>query len=135
MLKKIHVETLLVSQSENGEDRISTAAEGVCMIEETGVMLRYDEPENQGTVQLLLAEALADLKRNGAICSRMTFIEGRLLPCPYTTPDGPLDFSIFTHAQTFVINATGGKFQARYTLLAANRQVADNVLTVEWHFK
>lgn len=134
MLKKAHIETLLVSHTENGEYRITTQSQGACIVEETGIMLRYAEPENQGSAMLMLTDGLADLKRNGQVRSRMTFIEGRLLPCPYTAQEGTFDFSLFTHSQSFIINATGGRFQARYTLLAAGRQVADNVLTIEWHF-
>ena len=84
MLKKSKIQTLLVSTTENGEDLIRTAAVGGCLIEETGVMLRYPESDNHGTVTLLLTDTLADLKRRGDISSRMTFIDGKLLPCPYT---------------------------------------------------
>lgn len=134
MLKKSKIQTLLVSTTENGEDLIRTADVGGCLIEETGVMLRYPESDNHGTVTLLLTDTLADLKRRGDISSRMTFIDGKLLPCPYTTPQGELDFSLYTHAQSFTLNASGGRFQARFTMLAAGKQVADNVLTVEWSF-
>ena len=134
MLKRCNIETLLISNTENGEDLIRTAAKGGCLIEENGLMLRYPEKENKGTASLLLTDGLADLKRNGDTRSRMTFVEGKLLPCAYTTPRGTIDFSLFTHQQHFTVNGEGGKFEARYTMLAAGKQVADNVLTVEWTF-
>ena len=65
MLKRCTIQTLLVSNTENGEDLIRTEAKGGCLIEETGIMLRYAEAENHGTASLLLTEGLADLKRNG----------------------------------------------------------------------
>lgn len=135
MLKKAKIHTLLVSQTENGEDTITTTAAGGCLIDETGVMLRYAEEANDGNATLVLADGLADLRRRGRTTSRMTFIEGRLMPCPYHTEAGDLDISLFTHTQQFTVNAVGGRFQARYALLAAGRHVADNVLTVEWTFE
>lgn len=135
MLKKIHIETLLVSNTENGEDIIRTESKGGCLIEENGIMLRYSESQNNGTAVLLLTEGLADLKRHGDTEARMTFVEGKLIPCTYKTPNGMLDFSLFTHEQTFDINEQGGRFEARYTMLAAGKQVADNVLTVNWTFE
>lgn len=135
MLKKIHIETLLVSNTENGEDIIRTESKGGCLIEENGIMLRYSESQNNGTAVLLLTEGLADLKRHGDTEVRMTFVEGKLIPCTYKTPNGMLDFSLFTHEQTFDINKQGGRFKARYTMLAAGKQVADNVLTVNWTFE
>ena len=135
MLKRCTIQTLLVSNTENGEDLIRTEAKGGCLIEETGLMLRYTETENQGTASLLLTEGLADLKRNGDTRSRMTFVNAKLLPCSYVTPKGTLDFSIYTHEQSFTVDAQGGCFKVRYTLLAAGKQVADNVLTVEWTFE
>lgn len=135
MLKKIHIETLLVSNTENGEDIIRTESKGGCLIEENGIMLRYSESQNNGTAVLLLTEGLADLKRHGDTEARMTFVEGKLIPCTYKTPNGMLDFSLFTHEQNFDINEQGGRFEARYTMLAAGKQVADNVLTVNWTFE
>lgn len=135
MLKKIRIETLLVSNTENGEDIIRTESKGGCLIEENGIMLRYSESQNNGTAVLLLTEGLADLKRHGDTEARMTFVEGKLIPCTYKTPNGMLDFSLFTHEQKFDINEQGGRFEARYTMLAAGKQVADNVLTVNWTFE
>lgn len=134
MLKKVKIDTLLVSVTENGEDRIASHCEGVCKVEESGMVLHYAEKDNQGTAQLLISDDIADLNRSGLTRSRMTFIEGRMLPCPYTTPQGELDLSIFTHSFSTTLSAEGGRFQARYTMMVAGRQVADNVLTVEFKF-
>lgn len=134
MLKKAHISTILVTNHDNGEDVIRTESDGICQIEDNGILLRYPEAENNGIAILLITEALADLKRRGTTRSRLTFIEKRLLPCPYSTPHGDLDISIFTHQHHLQLNTTGGRFQARYTLLAAGHQVADNVLTVEFAF-
>ena len=92
MLKKANIQTILVSTTENGEDLIRTESVGGCLIEENGIMLRYTEKENSGTATLLLTEGLADLKRHGHTESRMTFVEGKLLPCLYTTPNGGVYF-------------------------------------------
>lgn len=134
MLKKIRIETTLVTAGENGDDVIRTCAEGTCVVGESGLTLRYPEPENNGLVELLLADSLADLKRNGDTCSRMTFIDARMLPCIYQTPHGPLPMSIYTHEQSFAVNAAGGRFQTRYALMIDGRHTADNTLTVEWNF-
>lgn len=134
MLKKIHIETLLVSNTENGEDVIHTENNGGCLIEENGIMLRYRESSNNGNATLLLTEGLADLKRHGDTEARMTFVDGKLIPCTYKTQNGMLDFSLFTHQQAFTIDAQGGRFEARYSMLAAGKQVADNVLTITWTF-
>ena len=134
MLKKVKINTLLVSVTDNGEDRITSQSDGVCKVEETGLVLHYAEKDNHGTAQLLISSDIADLNRKGLTRSRMTFIEGRMLPCPYTTPQGDLDLSLFTHSFSSSVNALGGRFQARYTMMAAGRQVADNVLTVEFTF-
>ncbi len=134
MLKKIHVETLLVSTTENGDDLLRSEAQGGCLIEETGLMLRYGETANKGTATLLLTDALADLRRQGDTTARLTFVEGKLLDCPYRTPQGSLPLSLYTHSQHFEVDAQGGHFEARYTLLAAGKQVADNQLTVKWTF-
>lgn len=134
MLKRIELTTLLVSVTENGEDTIRSVSKGSCLIEETGIMLKYKEEQNDGTASLLLTDGLADLKRHGQTQSRFTFINARLLPCVYVTPQGALDLSIYTHNQSFEINAQGGSFDARYTLLASGQQVADNTLTIKWNF-
>ncbi len=134
MLKKVKIRTVLVSVTDNGEDRITSHSEGVCKVEESGLVLHYAEKDNQGTAQLLISPDIADLNRSGLTRSRMTFIEGRMLPCPYTTPQGDFDLSIFTHSFSTKLSNEGGRFQARYTLMAAGRQVADNVLTVEFSF-
>ncbi len=134
MLKKVKIRTVLVSVTDNGEDRITSHSEGVCKVEESGLVLHYAEKDNQGTAQLLISTDIADLNRSGLTRSRMTFIEGRMLPCPYTTPQGDFDLSIFTHSFSTKLSNEGGRFQARYTLMAAGRQVADNVLTVEFSF-
>ena len=134
MLKKSHIKTLLVSTTDNGEDIIRPEADGGGLIDESGQMLRYAERDNDGTASLLLTDGFADLKRNGRIKSRMTFVDGKLVPCAYTTPNGALDFSLYTHSTLLNVTPEGGRFEARYTMLAAGKQVADNVLTVEWQF-
>ena len=66
--------------------------------------------------------------------ARLTFVEAKLIDCPYRTPQGELALSLYTHSQHFEVDAQGGRFEARYTLLAAGTQVADNTLTVKWKF-
>ncbi len=134
MLKKIQVETLLVSTTENGEDILRSEAQGGCLIEDDGLMVRYAEMQNNGTATLVLTDSLADLRRQGDTSSRLTFVEGKLIDCFYRTPQGELSLSLYTHSQQFAVDAQGGHFEARYTLLAAGQQVADNVLTVKWTY-
>ena len=98
-------------------------------------MVTYPEPENEGHTQLIIANELADLQRRGQTQSRMTFIEQRMLPCQYTTPHGPINMSIYTHQHAFALNAEGGRFVARYTVMVDGGHVADNELTIEWTFK
>lgn len=133
MLKRATIQTVLVSVTENGEDVIRTESTGGCLIEENGVMLRYAEKENKGTATLLLTDTLADLKRRGDTTSRMTFVQGRMLPCPYHTGRaGDIDLSIYTHKTDFTLSPAGGRFSASFSVMIAGRQVADNTLTVEW---
>lgn len=133
MLKRAIIQTVLVSVTESGEDVIRTESEGACLIEGNGVLLRYPEKGNSGNATLLLTDSLADLKRRGETTSRMTFIEGRMLPCPYRTDKvGEMDMSIYTHETRFSLSAAGGRFTARFTVLIAGKQTADNTLTIEW---
>lgn len=134
MLKKVHLNITLNTQTENGDDHLHTEAEGGCVVEDSGIMLRYIEPDNHGHATLLLTDGLADLKRKGNTSSRMTFIANKLIPCVYETPHGPLDLSIYTHSEHYSVTPEGGIFEVRYTLLAAGRQVADNHLKVALQF-
>lgn len=135
MLKKSQIKTHLVTVTDNGTDHIDTSARGICQVEESGLMLRYPEDDNEGYAMLLIAGELVDLKRHGQTESRMTFIEGRLLPMNYVTPRGSFDFSVYTHSQTCEVNALGGTLRLQYSLLQSGRQVADNELTVSWTFE
>ena len=132
MLKRIKVETRLAAQTENGEDVIVTESAGTAVIDRDGLLLRYAEAENEGEAQLLLSDSIADLHRK--VRSRMTFVEGRLLPMPYATPEGTYDFSLFTHSLRLSVSPAGGEFAAKYSLLAGGRQVSDNQLAVRWTF-
>ena len=134
MLKKIKVETRLAAQTENGEDMIATESKGTAVIDRDGLLLRYAEPENEGEARLLLSDSIADLHRKGQVHSRMTFVEGRLLPMPYATPEGAYDFSLFTHNFKIAVSPEGGEFIAKYSLLAGVQQVSDNRLAVRWTF-
>ena len=134
MLKRIKVETRLAAQTENGADVIVTESAGTAVIDRDGLLLRYVEAENEGEAQLLLSDSIADLHRKGQVRSRMTFVEGRLLPMPYATPEGTYDFSLFTHRQRLIVSPDGGEFSATYSLLAGGQQVSDNELTVRWTF-
>ena len=134
MLKRIKVETRLAAQTENGEDVIVTESAGTAVIDRDGLLLRYAEAENEGKAQLLLSDSIADLHRTGQVRSRMTFVEGRLLPMPYATPSGTYDFSLFTHSLRLSVSPVGGEFAAKYSLLAGGQQVSDNQLAVRWTF-
>lgn len=132
MLKRAQIETVLRSVTPNGEDVIRSESAGTCLIEQTGVMLRYPEAENHGHAMLVVADGLADLRRKGNVVSRMTFVEGRLLPCPYNAAGSELDLSLYTHSFAFELYADGGRLRLEYTLLSGGVQVADNELTVAW---
>lgn len=134
MLKKAQINTRLLSVTDNGEETILTEGNGGCLIEESGVMLRYAEPRNHGTATLIIGNVLAQLRRNGDVESRLTFVEGQLIPADYQAGETKLDFSIFTHSRSFELNAEGGTLTLRYTLLLAGTQVADNTLTIQWKF-
>ena len=47
---------------ENGADEIRSECYGACITEGNDVMLRYAEPDNDGTAHLLITDGLADLK-------------------------------------------------------------------------
>lgn len=132
MLKRVHIETVLRSVTHNGEDVIRSESQGTCQIEKSGVMLRYAEAENYGHATLVVADGLADLCRKGAVTSRMTFVEGRLLPCPYRTAGHELGLALFTHSFEFELHAGGGRLHLTYTLLSDGVQIADNELTIAW---
>lgn len=134
MLKKAQITTRLLSVTDSGDETILTESCGGCLIEESGVMLRYQEERNHGTATLIIGDALAQLRRKGDVDSRLTFVEGQLIPADYVTGGNRLDFSLFTHSRTFELDARGGRLQLRYTLLLAGTQVADNTLTIQWNF-
>lgn len=134
MLKRINLETILVTTTENGTERIVTDATGSCLRQGSAMMLRYAEKLNEGNATLILSDDLADLRRNGLTTSRMTFIKGQLLPCPYSTPQGNIDIQIFTHEQTFEMGESGGEFHAKYSLLFSGQSTSDNELTIRWNF-
>ncbi|MDD6124395.1 MAG: DUF1934 domain-containing protein [Bacteroidales bacterium] len=134
MLKKVEVHTTLVTLGENGRDVICTTARGGCLMQDGDVMLRYPEPDNNGTAHLLITAGLADLKRQGDVRSRLTFIERKMQPCHYVTSAGALNLDIFTHSQSLVLTDTGGSFEARYTVLVGGAHATDNELKVEFTF-
>ena len=135
MSQHIEVTTRLVVQGGDGETETFTATlSGTCHVARSGLLLHYAEPDNGGHTSLIVADGLVQLQREGHIKSQMTFVEGRMLPMPYTSPHGALDFSLYTHSTLLNVTPDGGRFEARYTMLAAGKQVADNVLTVEWQF-
>lgn len=132
MLKRAHIKTRLVSTTEDGEDTIRTECHGTCQSEDGSVLLRYKEERSETQTALLLTAALADLKRRGAVEMRMTFIDGRMLPCAYRTAEGTADLSLYTHTQAYAFDGQRGRFVARYALLVSGRHATDNQLTVEW---
>ncbi len=120
---------------ENGADKIRSECYGACITEGNDVMLRYAEPDNDGTAHLLITDGLADLKRQGNTRARFTFVEGKLQPCFYATSVGALDLSIFTHSLSFQSTPQGGTFEVRYTVLVGGAQVLDNVLRIVYSFQ
>lgn len=135
MLKKVKLTTRLVSITESGEDCITREAEAAMLVEENGMMFRYKEEENEGTTTLIVAANLIDLRRRGRLQTRMTFIEGRLIPANYITPHGAIDLSVFTHQQHQEVNEQDGSIRIKYSVLSDGKQVADNDLTVTWETK
>lgn len=134
MLRKAQFEILLETTGENGEDRVQQTSQGAVRIEDNDAMLRYAEPDNEGTATLLLTDRLADLKRTGRIQARLTFLTGKLQDTYYTTPLGSLRLSVFTHAQHYTFDHEGGTFTARYSILIDGTHATDNCLTVQWRY-
>ena len=134
MLRKAQFDIRLETSGENGEDLVRQSSEGAVLVQDGDVMLRYAEPDNEGTATLLLTQHLADLKRKGRIQARLTFITGQLQDTFYTTPLGSLNLSIFTHAQQFAFNDEGGEFVAHYSILIDGAHTTDNRLSVKWRY-
>lgn len=134
MLKKSRIRTRLVTSTETGEETITTQATGGCLIDESGIMLRYAEEENHGTATLVAADSLAQLHRKGDVTSRLTFVENKLIPADYSVMQRNMDFSVFTHSRSFVLTPQGGRLEVKFTLLLAGAQVADNTLEICWDF-
>lgn len=132
MLKKVKLTTELQTLTENGEDTIRSEAEAELRIEEQGLMLRYAEPENNGTAALIISNSLVHLQRQGRIRSRLTFIEQKLIPAEYHTPHGELHFDLFTHSRRETVTAEKGEIILKYSVLQDDRHAADNLLTVSW---
>ena len=63
MLRKAHFDLRLETSGENGEDLVRQSSEGAVLVQDGDAMLRYAEPDNDGTATLLLTPRLADLKR------------------------------------------------------------------------
>ena len=133
MSQHIEVTTRLVVQGGDGEPETFTATlSGTCHVARSGLLLHYAEPDNGGHTSLILADGLVQLQREGHIKSQMTFVEGRMLPMPYTSPHGALDFSLFTHSARHTVHANGGTLHLQYSLLNAGQHLSDNTLHVEW---
>lgn len=132
--RKVYITSRLETMTDNGEETFVLETEGECTVGESGFMLQYPEPDNEGLTRVVVTDGLTDLKRTGQVNSRMTFIEGKLLPAPYRTPHGELDLSLYTHGLQHRVDAGGCRLKVRYTILSAGRQVADNTLDLEARF-
>lgn len=134
MLKKAQIYTHLSTTSEAGEEVITSQAQGMCLIEKTGILLRYPEEKNHGSATLIVSDSLAQIQRVGDISSRLTFIEQQLIHADYSSLQRKMDFALFTHHLSFALDSKGGYFKVRYSLLLANTHVADNTLEIAWNF-
>lgn len=134
MLKETQVRTRLVSTTEAGKEVITTTAQGACLIEESGIMLRYAEDNNHGIATLVVGDSIAQLQRQGDATASLTFIEQQLIPAEYAIAQGKIDLSIYTHARNFVLHADGGRLEIRYSLLLSGTHISDNALEIEWDF-
>lgn len=132
--RKVYIISRLETLTDNGEETFVLEAEGECAVGESGLMLQYPESDNEGVTRVVVTEELTDLQRTGQVNSRMTFVEGKLLPAPYHTPHGELDLSLYTHELRHRVDTAGCHLKVRYTILSAGRQVADNTLVLEARF-
>lgn len=135
MKKEVRITTTLTSVTPDGEDRITTQADGICTVGSTGMLLRYPEAENGGEATWILTDDVVDLRRKGRTEARFTFIRGRLTDVPYETPHGKFDLQIFTHSVELHADHTGVRFEARYTVLSQGHAVTDNTLLLEARFR
>lgn len=135
MLKETQVRTQLESITEAGKEVITTQAQGACLIEESGILLRYTEDKNHGTATLIVSESLVQLQRQGDVVASLTFIEQQLIPAKYAIAQKHLDFSIYTHSRDFLLNAQGGRLRVCYSILLSGTHLSDNTLEIVWNFK
>lgn len=132
MLKRANIRTRLVTCTETGEEAFTTQAEGGCLGDASGVMLRYAEAGNHGTATLVASSGLAQLRRKGDVTSRLVFAGKKLIPAGYSAMGQNMDFSVFTHSLSLVFTPQGGQLEVRFTLLLAGTQVADSILEIRW---
>jgi len=132
MLKRANIRTNLVTYTEAGEETFTTQAEGSCLCDASGVMLRYAETENHGTATLVASSELAQLRRRGDVTSRFVFAENKLIPADYSAMGQNMDFSVFTHSLSLLFTPQSGQVEVRFTLLLAGTQVADSILEIRW---
>lgn len=119
-------------EGEAGEERYCSTFEAVCLYEESGVMLRHAEPDNNGRTEIVASPELVELKRTGTVSSRMVFVPGQLVDAPYVTPHGTLPVAVYTHALSYEATPAGGSISVKYSLLVSGSHGSDNELHINW---
>lgn len=122
-----------VLQYAEDREEIRTCGRGTYCRSAGGGMLSYVEcTEDGGRVgnELSLQAGSAVLRRSGAVCARMSFVEGETTAFSYGTPYGELRFQVQTRSLRMRATSAGVLVRIVYTVLQAGVPVSDNRLTI-----
>lgn len=133
-MKKIKIESSLLTHTEHGEERIENQTVGHCEVGEHGVRLTFDELEENRHTVWVIADGLAECRRSGDVTSRFVFVPQRMLEAPYAIHGQTLPMQLYTHALSLKLSPKGGRCEIRYTLLQGGQAVADNHLELRFTF-
>lgn len=128
----MHIHTSLFTRNEGGDERLDFDFDGTHAVRGNRHLLTYDDPDNGGRVQLMIAEDAATLHRTGHTHSKMHFRKGHKHRSDYRTPMGALTLLIETRHYTVATRADGGALEVHYDLFLNNAHVSRNELRVTW---
>ena len=101
-------------------DATELMTEGVMVLTEDGMVLRYQETELTGmegtTTAFEVKGSRVVLTRSGAVNSQMIFEEGRQHTSLYETPYGELTVDIQTSRLRHTLTERGGLLEIRYSI-------------------
>ncbi|MCI8433031.1 MAG: DUF1934 domain-containing protein [Lachnospiraceae bacterium] len=130
--------SIIVRGSQLDEEGRETITElniqGQYFVQNGSRYLLYEEPdpETGGSTRttLKIKDRVTELTRRGAVCSRMLFEVGKTCRTDYVTPYGSFPLEVCTEDIRSLWSDDGGTLQLTYRLLAENRLLSRNRLSL-----